>query len=254
MAAVLHATTGPVATVAGMSRPLRVTRAHVPALVLALTLAPLSGCGSSSSKSNGTASKSATEVLAAAKAAAAGAASAHVAGAIVDEGKPISLDMKLVSGKGGKGRITLEGLSIDLIQIGKSVYINGSKAFYTHVAGAAAAQLLQGKWLKAPASSSSFASLASLTNLGKLIDTTLASHGKLASTGARTINGQKAVGVTDTTKGGTLYVAATGTAYPLEIVKSGASGGKISFDHWNQPVTLNPPAGAININQLQSGH
>jgi hypothetical protein len=237
-----------------MSRLPRVTCALSPALVLALLLALLSGCGSSSSSSNGSASKSPTEVVAAAKAAAAGAASAHVAGAIVDEGKPISLDMRLVSGKGGKGRITLEGLSIELIQVGKSVYINASKAFYTHVAGAAAAGLLQGKWLKAPASSTSFASLASLTNLGKLIDTTLASHGKLASAGTKTINGQKAVGVTDATRGGTLYVAATGSAYPLELVKSGASGGKITFDHWNQPVTLNPPAAAVDVSQLQRGH
>jgi hypothetical protein len=114
--------------------------------------------------------------------------------------------------------------------------------------------LLQGKWLKAPASSTSFASLASLTNLGKLIDTTLASHGKLASAGTKTVNGQKAVGVTDATRGGTLYVAATGTAYPLELVKSGASGGKITFDHWNQPVTLNPPAAAVDVSQLQRGH
>jgi hypothetical protein len=241
------------ATVAGMSRPARAFRALSPGLALVLLLALLSGCGSSSTSGNGTASKSPAAILAAAKAAAAGAASAHVVGAIVDAGKPIALDMELVSGKGGKGRITLEGRSIDLIQVGPSVYIKASKAFYTHVAGAAAAQLLQGKWLKASATASNFASLASLTNLGKLIDTTLASHGKLARAGTKTINGQKAVGVTDTSKGGTLYVATTGAPYPIGIVKSGASGGKITFDRWNQPVTLSAPAGAISINQLQSG-
>jgi hypothetical protein len=235
-----------------MPRPPRAARV-APALVLALVLALLGGCGSSSSSGNGAASKSPSQIVAAAKAAAAGAASAHVSGSIVDEGKPISLDMELVSGKGGRGRITLEGLSISLIQVGKSVYINGSSAFYSHVAGAAAARLLQGKWLKAPASGGNFASLASLTNLAKLIDTTLASHGKLAAAGTKTINGQKAVGVRDTSKGGTLYVAATGAAYPIEIVKSGASGGTISFDRWNQPVTLSAPAGAVDLNRLQSG-
>jgi hypothetical protein len=252
MAERLQTTTGQAAKVARMPRLPR-ARA-VPALVLALMLGLLGGCGSSSPRGNGEASKSPTEILAAAKAAAAGAASAHVAGSIVDEGKPISLDMELVSGKGGKGRVTLEGLSVGLIQVGKSVYINASSAFYRHVAGAAAAQLLQGKWLKAPASGGNLAPLAALTNLGKLIDTTLASHGTLASAGTKTINGQKAVGVRDTSKGGTLYVAATGAAYPLEIVKSGASAGKISFDRWNQPVTLSAPAGAIALDQLQSGH
>lgn len=236
-----------------MARPARVARALAPALVLALLLALLGGCGSSSSAGNGAASKSPAAIVAQAKAAAAGAASAHVAGAIVDQGKPIALDMQLVSGKGGKGRITLEGRSIDLIQVGRSVYINGSKAFYSHVAGAAAAQLLQGKWLKASATASNFASLASLTNLGKLIDTALASHGTLALAGSKTVNGQQAVGVTDTSKGGTLYVATTGAPYPLELVKSGASGGRITFDRWNQAVTLTAPAGAVNINQLQSG-
>jgi hypothetical protein len=236
-----------------VSRSGRFARALAPALVLPLLLALLGGCGSSSSTGNGTASKSAAAILAQAKAAAAGAASAHVVGAIVDQGKPLALDMQLVSGKGGKGRITLEGRSIQLIQVGRSVYINGSRAFYRHVAGAAAAQLLQGKWLKASATASNFASLASLTNLGKLIDTALASHGTLARAGRKTVNGQQAIGVTDTSRGGTLYVATTGAPYPLEVVKSGASGGRITFDRWNQAVALTAPAGAVNINQLQRG-
>jgi len=222
---------------------------------LALLAALLAGCGSSSSSSgNGVASKAPSEIVAAAKAAAAGAATAHVAGSIVNEGKPISLDMELVSGKGGKGRLTLEGLTINLIQVNGAVYILGSKAFYTHVAGAAAAQLLQGKWLKAPASGGNFSSLASLTELDKLVNSTLAAHGKLVSAGTSTVNGQPAVGVTDATKGGTLYVATTGTAYPIAIVKAGTNGGRITFDRWNQPVTLSAPANAVNINQLQSGH
>ncbi len=234
-----------------MSRP----SPHRGVALLSLALiALLAGCGSSSPSGNGVASKTPTQIVAAAKAAAAGAATVHVAGTIVDEGKPISLNMELEAGKGGKGTIALEGLSIRLVQINGTVYINGSDAFYRHVAGPAAAQLLRGKWLKAPASGGNFSSLASLTDLSKLIDTTLAAHGALTGAGTRTVNGQKAVGVTDKAKGGTLYVASTGAAYPLEIAKSGPSGGSIVFDRWNKPVTLVAPAGAININQLQSGH
>jgi hypothetical protein len=222
-------------------------------LLLALVAMLLAGCGSSSS-GNGLASKTPNQILEAAKAASAGAVSAHVSGSIVSEGKPISLDMELVAGKGGKGRIAVEGLSIDLIEVGKAVYIKGSTAFYTHLAGAAAAQLLQGKWLKAPASSANFASFSSLTNLSKLVGSTLASHGTLSRAPSTTLSGQKVLGVTDVAKGGTLYVAATGTPYPIEIAKGGASGGKIVFDKWNKPVTLAPPASSVNINQLQSGH
>src|SRR5664279_1040559 len=92
-------------------------------LSLGLALALLSGCGSSSPSGNGVASKTPTQIVAAAKAAAAGAASAHVAGSIVEEGKPITLDMELVAGKGGKGRISLEGLSISIIRLNGAVYI-----------------------------------------------------------------------------------------------------------------------------------
>jgi hypothetical protein len=224
------------------------------ALLLILLAAAIAGCGSSSSGDNGLASKSPTEIVEAAKTAAAGAASVHVAGSIVSEGKPITLDMELVAGKGGKGRITLEGVSIDLIQVDKAVYINASAAFYRHIGGSAAAQLLQGKWLKAPENSKEFSSLAQLTDLGKLINGTLAAHGALTKAPERTIEGQKAVGVTDSSKGGTLYVAATGTAYPLELVKTGASGGRIVFNRWNQPVSLAPPPNPISVSQLQSGH
>jgi hypothetical protein len=223
-----------------------------PSLGALLVAVVLSGCGSSSS-GNGVASKSPPQILAAAKAAADGAASVHIAGTIVSEGKPLTLDMQLVKGKGGRGRITLEGVSIDLVRVGGAVYINGSQAFYQHIAGAAAAKLLQGKWLKAPENSGNFASLASLTDLAKLINTTLSSHGKLARDGTKTIEGQKVIAVNDVSQGGTLYVAVTGSPYPIEVVKDGGSGGKIIFDRWNKPVTLTAPANAININQLQSG-
>ena len=226
-----------------------------PVLGLLLAAALLAGCGGSSSSSgNGVASKSPDQIVAAAKTAAAGAATVHVAGSIISENKPISLDMELVAGKGAKGHIALNGLGIDVIEVEKAFYLNGSAAFYRHIAGGAAAQLLQGKWLKAPENGGNFSSLAELTDLAKLVNSALSSHGALSKGTTTTVGGQAAVGVTDTTKGGTLYVATTGAPYPLEISKVGTSAGRIVFDRWNQPVTLTPPPNPININQLQSGH
>jgi hypothetical protein len=221
--------------------------------LLAAVLLPLGlgACGSSSS-GNGLASKSPTQIVEAAKVAAAGAVSAHVVGSIVSEGKPISIDMELVAGKGGRGKIALEGLDVELIDVGRAVYINGSDAFYEHLAGPAAARVLHGKWLKAPTDAGDFASFASLTSLDKLVDSTLAAHGKLTPAGKSTVEGQPVVGVTDGSKEGTLYVASSGTPYPLEIVKGGTDGGKVTFNRWNKPVTLTAPADWININQLKS--
>jgi hypothetical protein len=224
-----------------------------PLLGLVVVAAVLAGCGSSSSSGNGLESKSPEEIVAVAKAATHGASTVHVSGSFITEGKPISLNMELVAGKGAKGHIGIEGNTIDIIEVEHAFYINGSAAFYTHLAGPSAAKLLQGKWIKAPSSSGEFASFSQLTDLSKLLASTLSSHGTLTKAPSITIGGQKAVGVTDTTKGGTLYVAATGTAYPLQIVKAGSGAGKISFESWNQPVTLTPPAKAVNINQLQAG-
>jgi hypothetical protein len=228
-------------------------RQPLAAVLSLLALAALiAGCGSSSS-GNGVAAKSPPQILEAAKAAAAKATSVHIAGTISSSGKPVSLDMELLAGKGGKGKISQEGFTIRLIQVHGAVYINGSAAFYNHVGGAAAAQLLQGKWLKAPANSGELASLAELTDLSKLIGTALSDHGTLSKGSSTTIEGQKAIGLDDTTKGGTLYVATTGAPFPLEITKTGKESGKVVLDRWNKAVTLSAPPGAIDISTLQKG-
>lgn len=227
-----------------------------PLLVVLLIAAVLAGCGGSSSSSgNGVAGKTPAEILAATKAATDTATSVHVSGSIVSEKSPITLNMNLLAGKGGRGQLSESGLAFELIQVGGTVYIKGSSAFYKHIGGTAAAQLLQGKWLKAPSTDANFASLSQLTDLRQLVDQTLTNHGSLKKSATTTIDGQKVVGITDTTKGGTLYIATTGKPYPVEIAKTGSSGGggKITFDRWNSPVTLAAPANAIDVAQLQSG-
>ncbi len=222
-------------------------------LALSLAAALIAGCSSSSSSSNGIASKTPAEILAAARAAGARAATVHVAGSILSAGAPISLDMELVADKGGAGRLTLGGLDLQLIDVDRAVYINASAAFYRRFVGALAAKLLPGKWLKGPAARGPLASFAALTDLSKVIDSALGAHGALSRAPSRTIDGREAVGVVDRTAGGTLYVATTGTPYPLAIVRDGAHGGTVSFDRWNKPVSLTVPANAVSVDQLQGG-
>jgi hypothetical protein len=227
--------------------------AVIVAIAVALVALVLAGCGGSGdSSSNGIASKTPTEILAAATAAANSASSVHVSGSIVSGGSPITLDLELVAGKGGRGQISEDGLSFNLIQVGGTAYISGSPAFYSHFGGPTAEKLLAGKWLKAPASSGSFSSLGSLTDLDQLLGTALSDHGALTKGPTTTIDGQQVLSVTDASHGGILYVATTGKPYPIEIYKTGKTGGKISFDHWNAPVTLTAPANAIDLSQLES--
>ncbi|MGB0091461.1 MAG: hypothetical protein WBP81_02850 [Solirubrobacteraceae bacterium] len=210
----------------------------------------ISACGGSSD--NGVASKSPDAIVTAAMGAIDGAKSVHVAGSVVSGGSPITLDLDLLSGKGGRGEMSQSGLSFQLVEVGQAVYINGSPGFWRRYGGAAAAQLFQGKWLKAPAGSGNFASLSSLTNLHRLLTALLSSHGKLAKGATTTVNGQKVVAVNDSAKGGTLYVATTGKPYPVEILKTGPQGGHLVFDRFNESVSLTAPANSIDISQLQS--
>ena len=90
-----------------------------------------------------------------------------------------------------------------------------------------------------------------LTNVRTLFSQLLSSHGKLEKGSTSTVNGQKVLAVKDTTNGGTLYVATSGKPYPIEVIKSGSDGGQITFDHFNQTVSLSPPANSIDISQLQ---
>jgi hypothetical protein len=228
-------------------------RACVLALALAAVL--LAGCGSSNggetAKPNGEASKPAAQVLADAKAAATNAASAHVSGSIRSNGSPITLDLTTVRGKGAKGSMSTNGLSFDLVRIGDTLYIRGSDAFYKHFAGAAVAQLLHGKWLKAPAANGRLRSLTPLTSLGALFAGISSRHGKLANDGKTTYKGDSVVAIRDTSDNSKLYVAATGKPYPIAIVGGKKTeSGTITFDDWNKSMSLSAPSDAIDISQF----
>jgi hypothetical protein len=220
------------------------------ALLCGLVAATVAGCGGSSS--TGIASKAPAAIVAASKTAADGASSVHVAGSISSAGTSIGLDMDLQAGRGGRGRISESGLSFEVIELDGYVYLTGSSSFYDHFAGSAAARALRGKWLKAPARNAGFASLDSLTNLRKLVDSSLDTHGPLAKLATGTVAGQQAVGVKDVTRGGVLYVATRGTPFPVAITKAGG-GGKIVFSRWNAPLRLVAPKHAVDLQQLEAG-
>lgn len=214
-----------------------------------LAAGALAACGSSSSSGNGVASQSAAGIFKAANQAINSASSVHMSGSITSGGTPITMDLHLVAGKGASGQISSRGLSAKLIAVGQYVYINGAQSFWQPFAGPTIAQKLAGKWLKAPAAGS-FSSFAKLTNMRILFGQAFSHHGTLTKGQTTTVNGVQVVALRDTSKGGTLYVATTGAPYPVEVVKGGADAGKLTFDQFNQPVSLTPPANAVSLTSL----
>jgi hypothetical protein len=220
------------------------------AVTVGLCAPLLASCGSSGSSGNGEAAKSASQILTDAVNAAQAASSVRVSGSISDSGAPVSVDLKLLNGKGGSGSMTIQGAPVQIVDVNNTLYMNGSDAFWSKVGGGSAVvTLLHGKWLKAPATGN-FSSLANLTSIHTLFSQLLNSHGTLKKGSTSTVNGQSAVAITDSGKGGTIYVATSGKPYPVQLAKSGGSGGKVNFTEYGKTVSLSAPANSIDISKL----
>ena len=170
-----------------------------------------------------------------------GLKSVHAAGTINSGNQHIAIDMQLVGGVGGRGKISVNGLSFQLVGINHYAYMQATPAVWRHAgAPAAAAQRLRGKWLRTPATGQ-FASFARLTDIHQLFGQLLTERGQKLNRGAvSTVAGRRVVAL-DGGSGGTLYVASTGKPYPVELFKGGSDGGRVDFDRFNQAVKLSPP-------------
>jgi len=210
----------------------------------------LAACGGSSS--NGEASKAPAQIVKDAQSAATAAGAVHVSGTVTTGGTSVGVDLHLVGDNHAKGHLTVSGFGIDVVRVGDTVYIRGSKAFYTKFAGATAAALLNGKWLSGAATTGSFASFEQLTDMKTFFSGMLGSHGTLAKGKEATVAGQKAIAIDDTTKGGTLYVATTGKPYPVELTKTGSTSdkGTVTFTDWDKTTTVTAPKGAVDLSAL----
>ena len=200
---------------------------------------------------SGEASKPAATVLADAVKAANAASSVHISGQVSTGGKEVVVDLSIAKGKGATGSMTLGGAKIDLVVIGKKGYLKAGADFWNQFSQASGfAGLLSGKWLAFPADNAQFGSLTGVANAKTIFNELTGSHGKIKNTGATTYNGQSVIALVDETKHGTLYVAGTGAPYPAALVETKGGGGTVTFDRWNESVTLTAPKGAIDFSHL----
>jgi hypothetical protein len=217
--------------------------------VAVLHLLVVAGCGGGST--NGEAKKPAGRVVTDAQQAAARARIVHVVGNGIDNGTPLKLDLWLANGK-GKGHLEERGAGFDVVRIGDTMYVKGSSAFLKRFAGAAAAALLHDRWLKAPATHGRLAALAPLTDKRQFVRASLGQHGTLENKGLAERRGAKVVQIVDTTQGGSLFVAAEGTPYPVALA-GGRAQGNVSFSDWNAGEAIVAPKGALDLSKLTGG-
>jgi hypothetical protein len=231
--------------------------ARAPILPFALaSVIVLAGCGSSGQD---LASKPAAAILAASRTAARNASAVHVVSEIFDgktKDRPVyTLELQLTHER-GRGRVSLLGHQSEVIRIENTLYAKGSPAFYRRLAQRTGAHLAPGTWVKTPANGTQLTEFAALTEPdGEL--TLLLRDPTISLTNGHTItiDGQRAIALQETGKlyTGIIYIAATGTPYPIEIVKHGRETSTTTFTRWNQPATLSAPANAVELSTLERG-
>ena len=150
----------------------------------------------------------------------------------------------------GSGTIGVDGASIEIIRVGSDVYFKADEAFWTSTAGAAAANLFNGKWVKIPATTQGFDSFAQLSKVKDFMTGLFGSaSGKVELVGTTDYEGQSAYELSDSD--GTLYIAAEGEPYPVALV--GKNDQSLTFSDWNAPLDVQAPPSAdvVDLGQLQ---
>jgi hypothetical protein len=212
----------------------------------------LAACGGGSKpKDNGVSAMTPKQILTTVQEAVKNAKSVHIAGGRSSGGSSFVLNLTLEQGTGATGSITYNGATIQIVKDGDKLYFKAGQVALKQFAGTAVASLVAGRWFVVPTTMVGFDSFVPLTDISKVTDLVLgAAPGTLTVGKETTINGQSAVAVTDTTGGGTLFVATTGPAYPLQLRPKTGSVGLVNFTNWDQPVTITPPSNAIDLEKL----
>ncbi len=207
----------------------------------------------SSSSGNGVASKSASEILSTTLAALKSASSVRVSGQVTNKGSSNTIDAVLYSSGDISGTVGTAGSEVKIVKIGETDYLQAGAAYWEkNGLPAADAAKLDNKWVSI---SDSTAKLGSDFSLGSLAGSLGKDAGTITKGSTSTVNGQGAIAITST-KGGTLYVATSGTAYPIKATSTGGANGvgSFSFSDWNQGGKApTAPAGAEPLSSLIPG-
>jgi len=139
------------------------------------------------------------------------------------------------------------------VVVGKNGYLKADSAFWNQFAGSSGAmiaQLLAGRWLKFPVDNAQFQPLVAFSSPNAFFDSLKSgADSALKNDGKTTYKGQSVVALNDGEEG-TLYVAATGTPYPVALAKTGSESGSIEFSDWNAAVSVSAPENVLDFSHL----
>jgi hypothetical protein len=202
---------------------------------------------------NGIADKPPAQIVAAAVNALASARSVHMTGTVRESGRRYTFDVVLERAS-AKGSMTgpvlgIKNAQFDFVVAGGKLFIRSS-TLWRRVGGAAAAQLLDKRWVVLPKASFREFPFRSVRVFARGIHS--GSPDKPSRAGAVTmINGRPAIPVRSGDS--IVYVATTGSPFPLRAMPAthAAGVGVVDFIAYNAPVTIGPPPNAVDLSQLR---
>ncbi|MGP4092386.1 hypothetical protein [Streptomyces sp. KR55] len=216
---------------------------------LVVTGTALTGCSEEdpNAGTNGVGKLPADKIQAQTRTAAESAAAVRLSGTVVAGGSTYKLDMRLKS-DGGSGSVTAEGATFKLLRVGEELFLMAEAEFWNNGKGkgdegdAAAADKLDGKYVKVPQGDPSYKRFSGFTDKDVLLKSLLTLHGSLQTDGHHEQSGVPTIRITgDRGSGGTLDVSLEGKPYPLRLVRAGGAG-TLSFSDWGKDFALEQPA------------
>jgi hypothetical protein len=236
------------------------TRAPGVIVAAAIVLAGCGGNGGGTAGPDGAAgsaaarpadTRSAATIVSQLKAAMGHASSVHLAGQLRSRGTDVDLNVSLIRSGAFSGLITSGTTKLDIVAAGDDVYVKVTSAFLKLAhAPAAACSHACGKYVAEAASGAqAITGDFSMSSLLGNVTSELPSYQKA---GTATIGGRQALALHGS-DGSTLYVAATGTPFPLRaIAPKSSDAGELDFSLWNAvpPIAAPPAADVISLGQL----
>ncbi|MFJ8109757.1 hypothetical protein [Streptomyces sp. NPDC096132] len=225
----------------------RTRRAALVSAVCALVVGLGAGCSEDpDAGTNGVGKLPAAQIQAKTKTAAGSVDAVKLSGSVVTSGRTYKLDMRLKD-EGGTGSVTSDGVSFHLLRVGEQLYLKADAAFWKHEDGksgsdTAAADKLDGKYVKVPTGDPSYKKFSVFTDKDLLLDGLLTLHGSVKTDGHHEQSGTRTIRITgDGGDGGTLDVSLEGEPYPLRLVRGGGAGA-LTFSSWGKDFALDEPA------------
>lgn len=203
---------------------------------------------SASSTADPLAELSASKVVAEANADAVAAPSLRINGVVSQQGQSATINIGIKRGQGCTGSVVLgDKGTVKITLIGKTVYMNPDKQFWTANAGANASAviaLVNGRYFKVPASDKNVAGIADFCDLSKMLDPGNQTFTKGTVT---TLDGRRVLAI-KVSDGSTNYV--TDTSKPEFVEATAPEGTKDGSGKLiiavGAPVTLAaPPASQV---------